>query len=519
MATTAPGCTRCTALENELAELRAQNSQLQSQLEMLVGSKEVTKEQNEEIVEKLSETLAYSPFSRVELQRYGRQMLVKEFGSKAQTKEQNEEIVENLSETLAYSPFSRVELQRYGRQMLVKEFGSKAQLKLRAASVLLIGVGGLGSPVAMYLAAMGVGTLAIVDNDHVDRSNLHRQILHDEQGAKERVMKVESAKRKLQELNPLLRCVVYPTRFTATNALKLVAEHDVVVDASDNVGTRYLANDACAQERKPLVSGSALGLEGQVTVFTYQDDENATGCYRCLYPTPPRVAMSCAENGVIGVVPGVIGCIQAMETVKVITGVGEPLEGVQCFYDAYDGQFRRLKLGKKRNPNCQSCGRHTEDSKMLLADAGEGSCADGKKIIDDLGPEFRISAEEFDEVRKAAAKGKEQNAYDGYVLLDTRAPTQFEMVHFPEAVNIPTAEIMKQDPTQVITNLWNATANTTKQLQHATTRTFVICRRGVDSVKVTRWLINNGIQNVFNINGGYTEYAKEGGVDPTFPMY
>ncbi|ETI48222.1 hypothetical protein F443_07727 [Phytophthora nicotianae P1569] len=479
----APACSRCTELERELAKLRAQNAQLQSQLTMHRKPKEVATEDYED---------------------------------------DNEE---NSSKTQTYSPFSRVELQRYGRQMLVKEFGVKAQLKLRAASVLLIGVGGLGSPVAMYLAAMGVGTLAIVDSDYVDRSNLHRQILHDEKGARNREKKVESAKRRLLELNPLLKCVVYPTRFTAVNALKLVGDYDVVVDASDNVGTRYLVNDACAQLYKPLVSGSALGLEGQVTVFTYEDDSNATGCYRCLYPTPPRVAMSCAENGVIGVVPGVIGCLQAMETVKIITGIGEPFVGVQCFYDAYDGQFRRLKIGKKRNPDCPSCGVHDtyEKHKMMPLHASllvEGNCTDETTIVDDLSPQFRVSTEEFANIRKAALMAKEREEpntmKNSYALLDTRAPTQFEMVHFPEAVNIPTAQLMKQDPTQVIKNLHSFQTNSSEQLPK---RTFVICRRGIDSVKVTRWLVDHGVQTVFNVNGGYTEYAKEGGVDPAFPMY
>ncbi|CAH0518382.1 unnamed protein product [Peronospora belbahrii] len=203
----------------------------------------------------------------------------------------------------------------------------------------------------------------------------------------------------------------------AANALKLVGEYDVVVDASDNVDTRYLVNDACARSRKPLVSGSALGMEGQV--FTYQDDEHATGCYRCLYPTPLRVATSCVENGVLGAVPGVIGCLQAMETVKIICNVGEPLVGVQCFYDAFDGQIRRLKIAKKRSLDC--------------------NCTNGGEIIDDLDPVFSISAEEFAKVRKA-----KQEERDSYLLLDTRGRIQFEMVHFPEAVNIPTDELMRR---------------------------------------------------------------------------
>ncbi|KAK1945054.1 Adenylyltransferase and sulfurtransferase MOCS3 [Phytophthora citrophthora] len=459
-----PTCPRCSVLAEELEALRAQNAKLQAQLNILQDSKG------------------------------------------ADSRDQKEYREENLPVTSSFSSFSRTELQRYGRQMLVKEFGAKAQIKLRAASVLLVGVGGLGSPVAMYLAAMGVGTLVIVDGDHVDRSNLHRQILHDERGARRQEMKVESAKRKLLELNPLLKCVVYPTRFTTLNAFKLVEENDVVVDASDNVSTRYLVNDACSRVRKPLVSGSALGLEGQVTVFTYENDEHSTGCYRCLYPTPPKVAMSCAENGVVGVVPGVIGCLQAMETVKVITGVGEPLVGVQCFYDAYDGQFRRLKIGKKRNPACLSCGNQRAAT-LVGSLLGEGNCSDGAELVDRLDSEFRVSTEEFSKVRSAV--GKEGRAY---ALLDTRASTQFEMVHFPEAVNIPTAQLMKQEPNQVIERLRGVAPDRSASGK----RIFVICRRGIDSVKVTKWLLDHGIPNVYNINGGYTEYAKK---DPVFPMY
>uniref|UniRef100_M4B4A7 Rhodanese domain-containing protein n=1 Tax=Hyaloperonospora arabidopsidis (strain Emoy2) TaxID=559515 RepID=M4B4A7_HYAAE len=477
-------CLRCSALVNEVAALRAQNNELRARLETLEKSQEVD-------------------------------------GKKQPEKNA---VVEAVAETLTYSRFSKVELQRYGRQMLVKEFGVKGQLKLMSARVLLIGAGGLGSPAAIYLAAMGVGTLSVVDHDYVDRSNLHRQVLYDEQGAKTREKKVDAAKRRLQELNPLLRCEVYPIRFTAANALKLVEEHDVVVDASDNVATRYLVNDACALRRTPLVSGSALGMEGQVTVFTYQDDENATGCYRCLYPNPSTAAKSCAENGVLGVVPGVIGCLQAMETIKLISGVGEPLVGVQCFYDAYDGQFRHLKIAMKRNKDCRSCRKGADmfeksdvasfDTSLLV----EGRCTDGVKRVDNLGPEFRISAEEFAKVREKAKKEEQDAANGSYVLLDTRARIQFEMVHFPEAVNIPTVELMRQHA-ESISTLQVKRVNPTESPPVTSKPMFVICRRGVDSVKVTRWLVDHGIKNVFNINGGYTEYAKEGGVDPTFPMY
>ncbi|KAG7399347.1 Urmylation protein [Phytophthora boehmeriae] len=476
-----PGCHRCSVLENELAELRTANAQLRAQLETLQKPDGVAQKSPE---------------------------------PKANVDE------EKTEESSIYSPFSKLELQRYGRQMLVKEFGVSAQLKLRAARVLLIGAGGLGSPVAMYLAAMGVGTLGIVDDDIVDRSNLHRQVLHGEQAAKEEEKKVHSAQRRLEELNPMVHCVTYPTRFTAANALELVEAFDVVVDASDNVGTRYLVNDACAHQRKPLVSGSALGLEGQVTVFMHQDDENAAGCYRCLYSTPPLVAMSCANNGVIGVVPGVIGCIQAMEAVKVITSVGKPLVGVQCFYDAYDGKFRHVKIGKKRNPNCLSCGAAATESGVNALDNGllvEAACSDGAAPTEELASECRISVKDFAKVRKAVLSPTEDGIprarEEDYVLLDTRARNQFDMVHFPEAVNIPIAQLMKQDPIQTIKALHEDNSTAANQT------TFVICRRGVDSVTVTRWLIRNGLQNVRNVDGGYTAYANNGGADPNFPMY
>lgn len=478
MTTPGAGCAHCSAVQAELAELRATNAQLRSQLEALQNS--ATRE---------STMCPQAP----------------------QAVNNGDHAGKMLQESIC-SPFSKLELQRYGRQMLVKEFGVPAQLKLRAARVLVIGAGGLGSPVAMYLAAMGVGTLGIVDDDRVDRSNLHRQVLHDELAARQQEKKVVSAQRRLQEQNPLVRCVAYDTRFTAANALELVDAYDVVVDASDNVGTRYLVNDACARLQRPLVSGSALGLEGQVTVFTYRKDDNATGCYRCLYPTPPRVARSCADNGVLGVVPGVIGCVQAMETVKVITGVGEPLLGVQCFYDAYDGKFRHLKISKKRNPDCLSCGVSCE--KSLSPVSGllvEGVCTDTAAHATDIGSDFHISVEDFAKLRESASP-TEENTPKTYALLDTRAPNQFEMVHFPEAVNIPFAQLIQRDPAQVVQSLLED-----KRGDHPTV--FVICRRGVDSMRATRWLVASGLRDVRNVDGGYTKYAKREGVHPEFPMY
>lgn len=425
---------------------------------------------------------------------------------------------------------TRTELQRYGRQMLVKDFGGvQSQLKLRSSRVLIVGVGGLGSPVALYLAAMGVGHLGLVDDDRVERSNLHRQVIHDESTLHE--AKVASAIKRIDKLNPNVHCEAYPIRLNGVNALELVKQYDVVVDASDNVATRYLVNDACALARKPLVSGSALGLEGQVTVFTYSDDASASssGCYRCLYPKPQpsAAAMSCSENGVLGVVPGVIGCLQAVETIKVLTGFGEPLVGVQCFYDAYDGQFRRLKIGTKRRSDCAAC---SPSARLQMSSAAalrteELVCADATMAVS-LAPEHCISAMDF---------GAFRNSTSGYVLIDTRARNQFDMVHFPEAVHMPFERFVKQKQQQsgdvqlIIGQFLNprptsAASDTVGDHQKETTvtpphhhRTFVICRRGVDSMVVTQWLVENGVENAQNIDGGYTEYARS--VDQSFPMY
>lgn len=453
------------------------------------------------------------------------------------------------------SAFSRAEMQRYSRQMLVKEFGADAQRRLRAARVLVIGAGGLGSPVALYLAAMGVGKLTIVDDDRVDSSNLHRQVLHDESQLHEK--KALSAQKRLRLINPLVECEPITARFSTSNAGELVARHDVVIDASDNVGTRYLVNDACAVARKPLVSGSAIGMEGQVTVFTYQ---HSTGCYRCLYPTPPRSQpMSCAENGVIGVVPGVIGCLQAMEAVKLITSVGEPLVGVQCLYDAYDGQFRRLKLPNRRRPECPACGaaaagsavesdckKTQEPDTQFLAGIstdegsssarvdpqlfyeGGGSCGDyeveAAAAARRLEEHQRIIVEDFANIRRAEASGSPATVGNNYILLDVRSKQQFDMIHFREAVHVPFQHFTSQEPgADALARLldalqaYNPTSGEGDTASRKMPTVYVICRRGIDSVAATEWLVQSGVERALNVDGGYTAYAER--VDPVFPIY
>jgi len=254
---------------------------------------------------------------------------------------------------------SAEQLERYSRHFLLRQLGEKGQGKLLDAKVLLVGAGGLGSPVALYLAAAGIGTLGIVDADVVDRSNLQRQVLHttDRVGMR----KTESAAMTIQALNPDVQVRVYPERLTVDNVMALFQDYDVIVDGSDNFPTRYLVNDAAVLVGKPVVHGSIFQFEGQASVFKPHEGP----CYRCLFPTPPPPGMvpSCSEVGVLGVLPGVIGVIQATETIKLIIGQGEPLVGRLVMYDALAMRFREIRI--RRDPDCPLCGEHPTITELL----------------------------------------------------------------------------------------------------------------------------------------------------------
>jgi len=264
------------------------------------------------------------------------------------------------------APLSPAQLERYSRHLLIPEVGIQGQLKLLQSKVLLIGAGGLGSPAAYYLAAAGVGTLGIVDSDVVDATNLQRQILHSTERLGE--SKVESARRTLEALNPDVKVNGYRERLTSENIDRIIADYDVVVDGADNFPTRYLLNDASIKWRKPVVHGSIYRFEGQVTVFKPFEGP----CYRCLFPEPPppELAPSCAEAGVLGILPGVIGTVQANEVVKLLLGVGEPLVGRYLLFDALDTTFREVKL--RRDPKCPVCGEHPTITEYIDY---EGFCA------------------------------------------------------------------------------------------------------------------------------------------------
>ncbi|RMI26214.1 MAG: molybdopterin-synthase adenylyltransferase MoeB, partial [Calditrichaeota bacterium] len=246
--------------------------------------------------------------------------------------------------------FTPEELARYHRHIIIPEFGIEGQQKLKAARVLVVGTGGLGSPLLLYLAAAGVGTLGIVDFDVVEDSNLHRQVLFNQQDLG--MPKVEAAKKRLMALNPHIEVVTYNTRLTSANALEIIRDYDVVADGTDNFPTRYLVNDACVLLGKPNVYASIFQFEGQVSVFNYVDKNGEVGPnYRCLYPEPPPPGLvpNCAEGGVLGVLPGIIGCLQANEVIKVITGIGEPLSGRLLIFDALKFEVRILKFKRDEN--------------------------------------------------------------------------------------------------------------------------------------------------------------------------
>src|SRR6184192_1927039 len=287
--------------------------------------------------------------------------------------------------------FTPDQVARYARHLILPEVGGAGQRKLLSSSVLLLGAGGLGSPLALYLAAAGVGRIGIVDFDVVDASNLQRQIIHDTPSIG--TPKLQSAKKRLQALNPHVLVETYEERLTSANAVELFKKYDVVADGTDNFPTRYLVNDACVLTGKPNAYGSIFRFEGQLAVFGAKDGP----CYRCLYPEPPPPGLvpSCAEGGVLGVLPGVIGTMQAIETIKLLLGIGQPLVGRLMLYDAFNMRFRELKL--RRDPECPMCGDHPTIRELIDYDqfCGIAPAATTAAAKPDLPPELETTVEDL----------------------------------------------------------------------------------------------------------------------------
>ena len=378
---------------------------------------------------------------------------------------------------------SNEEIARYSRHLIMPEVGMAGQRRLKQGSVLLIGTGGLGSPLALYLAAAGVGHIGLVDFDVVDASNLQRQIVHGTSTVG--VAKTESAKRRLQDLNPYIEITTYETRITSQNALDLMRPYDVIVDGTDNFPTRYLTNDACVLLGKPNVYGSIFRFEGQATVFSTRD---GGPCYRCLYPEPPPPGLvpSCAEGGVLGVLPGVIGTIQATEVIKLLTGIGEPLIGRLLLYDALSMRFRELKL--RRNPSCPVCGDHPTITALIDY---EQFCG--------IVPEEQTLSNQFEITPRELAEWLERP--DRPFLLDVRNPYEVAIASIPGTDKlIPIDQLPERinelDPSREMV---------------------VYCRSGARSGRAVELLKSVGFRKVKNLVGGILRWADE--VDPSLPKY
>ena len=378
---------------------------------------------------------------------------------------------------------SRDEILRYSRHLLIPEVGLEGQRKLKNSSALIIGTGGLGSPVSLYLAAAGIGRIGLVDYDVVDSSNLQRQVIHGTSTIGK--LKVESARDKLIDLNPDIQVDVYNEPFTSENALRIARDYDIILDGTDNFPTRYLTNDVAVFLGKPNVYASIYRFDGQASVFYAKEGP----CYRCLFPEPPPPGLvpSCAEGGVLGVLPGTIGTIQATEALKVLLGIGEPLIGKLLLYNALDMTFDFVKL--KKNPNCRVCGPNADIKELIdyeefcgvpSHDHEEGSAGAGLDIT----------------VQELAERVKTNHLK----LLDVREPHELEISALPNAQNIPLGQL----------------AARLSELDTAD-EMVIFCKSGGRSARGLELLASAGFKKVKNLKGGINAWAKE--VDQSLPLY
>jgi adenylyltransferase/sulfurtransferase len=376
------------------------------------------------------------------------------------------------------------EIRRYSRHLLMPEVGLGGQKKLKASSVLIVGVGGLGSPVSMYLAAAGVGRIGLVDYDVVDFTNLQRQIIHGTSKLGDR--KVASARERLLDINPSITVDMYDEPFTSENAMRIAEPYGLIIDGTDNFPTRYLVNDLCVLTDKANVYGSIFRFEGQVSVFWAERGP----CYRCLFPDPPPPGLvpSCAEGGVFGVLPGTIGTLQATETLKLILGIGEPLIGKLMIYDALAMSFDQVQL--KKNPQCRICSDEPEVTKLIDYEAFCGVPGHDHE-------EGRLDSEWEIEAQELAARLK---SGDEIHLIDVREPHELEISHLEGAELIPLGSL----------------AGRMHELDSAE-EIILICKAGTRSARALELLVGAGFRKIKNLRGGINAWAEE--VDTTLPVY
>lgn len=383
------------------------------------------------------------------------------------------------------SELSQAEILRYSRHLMIPEVGLAGQAKLHAGSALVVGTGGLGSPVLLYLAAAGVGRIGVVDFDAVEASNLQRQIIHGSSTVGE--LKVESARERMLDLNPYLQVDTYAEALSSENARQMAAPYDVIVDCSDNFPTRYLTNDLSVFTGKPLVYGSIFRFEGQVSVF----DARTGPCYRCLFPAPPppHLVQSCADGGVFGVLPGVIGSLQAAETIKLLLGIGEPLIGKLMLYDALEASFQTISL--RKNPKCRVCGPEADVHELVDYEGFCGVRPEDPALRGSAGVKWDISARDLAE---------KLHRGEPLILLDVREPVEQQVSQLPGAVNIPFGQLASRldalNPDQEI---------------------ILFCRTGARSSRALEILAGAGFRHLHNLYGGINAWSRD--VDPTILQY
>ncbi|HEY6167849.1 MAG TPA: molybdopterin-synthase adenylyltransferase MoeB [Verrucomicrobiae bacterium] len=376
------------------------------------------------------------------------------------------------------------EIRRYSRHLILPEVGMAGQKKIKAASVLCIGAGGLGSPIAMYLAAAGVGKLGLLDFDTVDFSNLQRQIIHGTEDVGR--PKIQSALETIKSINPNCEVVTYNTRISSENALDIIHPYNIVVDGTDNFPTRYLTNDACVLLKKPNVYGSIFRFEGQASVFA---PHLGGPCYRCLYPEPPPPGMvpSCAEGGVLGVLPGIVGCIQATEILKLILGKGTSLVGRLMLFNALDMKFREVKL--RRDPQCPICGDQPTIKELI-----------DYEMFCGITPEPSQPAQHPDEVTVQDMKRALDDPKLGVKVIDVREPDEYEIAHIQGVPQLPLSQLGQRftelDPNQ---------------------QYYIHCKVGARSMKALLFLREQGFKYLKNVKGGIDAWSDE--IDHSVPKY
>jgi adenylyltransferase/sulfurtransferase len=399
---------------------------------------------------------------------------------------------------------SNEEIRRYSRHLIMPEVGIEGQRKLKAASVLLIGTGGLGSPLALYLAAAGIGRIGLVDYDIVDETNLQRQVIHGQSSIGK--PKLDSAAARILDINPNVQVDKYNVPLTSDNALQLLAPYDVIIDGTDNFPTRYLVNDACVKLGKPNVYGSIFRFEGQLSVFYAQEGP----CYRCLFPEPPPPGLvpSCAEGGVLGILPGTIGTLQATEAIKLILGIGQPMIGRMLLYDALEMSFTTIKI--RKNPNCPVCGVPAEQVQLIDY---EMFC--GMPAHDHSNFRSQNGAQPVEEITVTELKSR-LDAGEDLLIVDVREPHEWQIVALDGTLRITKGEI------QTAKNALLAgrkLRDETVLAQIPTDREVIVhCRTGARSADAIRFLREAGYKNkLLNVKGGIVAWARE--IDSSLPIY